>query len=95
MKCTNIGATIVIYCLIETNLVKCDIIHLSFNHSTSQAYIRPLRINLSVGASQLKDKKFRDNFKKKLSIDANKTNTIYDGETGANRNIEGVSFKDN
>ena len=66
--------------LIETNLVKCDIIHLSFSHSTSQAYIRPLRVNLTVGASQLKDKNFWDNFKKKLSIDANKTNTIYDGE---------------
>ena len=93
MKFTNIGVTIVLYFLTETILVKFgDIIRWDFNCNKSQAYIGALETNLSVDASQSKYIQFPDDVKKNLNIDANKSYTIYNNETGTYKHIESVSF---
>ena len=93
MKFTNIGVTIVLYFLTETILVKFgDIIRWDFNYDKSQAYIGALETNLSVDASQSKYIQFPDDVKKNLNIDANKSYTIYNNETGTYKHIESVSF---
>ena len=93
MKFTNIGVTIVLYFLTETILVKFgDIIRWDFNYNKSQAYIGALETNLSVDASQSKYIQFPDDVKKNLNIDANKSYTIYNNETGTYKHIESVSF---